>query len=126
MLPASETGDWNGADTARRYGNFAMDDLIARILKTGCSKDDLEIKLFGGANLYRGSVMVGSMNVQFIHDYMARHGLKAAAQDLGGSFARKIIYTPATGTVRRQVLRAHAQDEMMQMETDWLKRMKSL
>ena len=47
MLPSSECGTWNGEDAALRYGNFAMEALINEVLKSGCRREDLEIKVFG-------------------------------------------------------------------------------
>ena len=104
MLPESHSGDWNGISSAMRYGNFAMETLINSVLKSGCRRIDLEIKLFGGANLNSGPSMVGSKNATFARDYLAAEGLRVAAEDLGGPWGRRIHYTPATGKVQRLLL----------------------
>jgi chemotaxis protein CheD len=101
MLPESESGEWNGASAALRYGNHAMEALINDVLKSGCSRGGLEIKLFGGANLTTGPMMVGRKNVDFIRHYLGVEGLRVAAADLGGVLARRIHYQPGTGLVRR-------------------------
>ncbi len=55
MLPESATGQWGEElSAAMRYGNFAMEALINAILKSGCARAELEIKLFGGANFSVG------------------------------------------------------------------------
>ncbi len=41
MLPESESGIWNGASAALRYGNHAMEVLINEVLKSGCRRQDL-------------------------------------------------------------------------------------
>lgn len=116
MLPASETGDWNGADFSGRYGNLAMDALISDITSAGCSMQYLEVKLFGGADLYRGTILVGSRNVEFVVDYLRNRGLVPSVQDIGGTLARKIIYTPSTGRVLRQFIRPHSDEEIVELE----------
>ena len=73
MLPESESGTWNGVSAAMRYGNHAMEVLINEVLKSGCRRQDLEIKLFGGADLTDGPSLIGSSNVAFVLDYLAAH-----------------------------------------------------
>lgn len=116
MLPESETGDWNGADSGGRYGNLAMDALIADIAGAGCPMANLEVKVFGGADLYRGSILVGSRNVEFLVSYLQKRRLTPFVQDIGGTLARKIIYTPSTGRVLRQFIKPHSDDEIVQLE----------
>jgi chemotaxis protein CheD len=105
MLPQSTGGCWSGASVELRYGNHAMETLINEVLKSGCRREELEIKLFGGANLNDGPSMVGSKNAAFALRYLEVEGLTAAAVDLGGRVARRIHYRPATGVVRRLLLK---------------------
>jgi chemotaxis protein CheD len=105
MLPESETGEWNGVTAAMRYGNYAMEALINTVLKSGCSRSELEIKLFGGSDLTSGPTRVGSNNSKFVIRYLEEEGLRVAATDLGGPVGRRIHYFPATGTVRRILLK---------------------
>ena len=104
MLPESDSGDWNGTSASMRYGNFAMETLINAVLKSGCRRADLEIKLFGGANFNAGPSMVGSKNAAFARDYLKAEGFKAVVEDLGGQFGRRIHYMPSTGKVQRLLL----------------------
>ena len=105
MLPESDHGDWSGVSASMRYGNHAMETLINEVLKSGCHRDDLEIKLFGGADLNDGPSMVGTKNVAFARRYLEIEGLHATATDLGGHLARRIHFAPATGKVRRLFLK---------------------
>jgi chemotaxis protein CheD len=109
MLPESESGSWNGVSSALRYGNFAMEALINEVLKSGCRRVDLEIKLFGGASMGIGQSQVGNLNGAFARDYLASEGLFLSSSDLGGSHGRRIHYCPATGKVQRRLL--HDQNE---------------
>lgn len=104
MLPESESGVWNGASAALRYGNYAMEVLINEVLKSGCRRQDLEIKLFGGADLTDGPTLIGSSNVAFVLDYLKAEDLVITSADLGGNYGRRIHYHPSTGVVHRLLL----------------------
>lgn len=101
MLPESETGEWSGVSAVLRYGNYAMEVLINAVLRTGCGREGLEIKLFGGANLNEGPSRVGSKNAAFVLKYLEDEGFSPVSVDLGGTHPRVIHYVPSTGTVRR-------------------------
>jgi chemotaxis protein CheD len=105
MLPESASGDWNGASASMRYGNHAMEALINEVLKSGCARHELEIKLFGGAHFGGGWSTVGEKNADFALRYLETDGLRVAAADLGGPYGRRIHYFPATGDVKRLLLR---------------------
>jgi chemotaxis protein CheD len=117
MLPESQTGEWgNVLDAALRYGNFAMEALINEVLKFGGRKENLEVKLFGGANFGAGPLMVGRRNTEFALRYLEAERLSLVAQDLGGWEGRRIHYFPATGKVTRLLLRKAAERELVQVE----------
>lgn len=107
MLPNSPARG-HEPDGAGRYGNLAMLNLITKVLDQGCSTRALEVKLFGGADLNAGSLMVGTENVKFALKFLKAHGITPAAVDVGGSHARRIVYQPSTGRVLRQLLNPHA------------------
>ena len=112
MLPDGEKTVWSGANSALRYGNYAMEVLINEVMKGGCPKDELEIKLFGGATLKtsgkdneNNNNSVGSKNAQFVLEYLKKEGLHVDAQDLGGVTPRRIHFYPSLGKVKRLLLR---------------------
>lgn len=106
MLPAgSDPSSWGGLEAAFRYGNYAMEVLINELIKTGCRKSDLEIKLFGGANVSNILSDVGERNIKFVREYLRNEGLRSVAEDLGGNKPRRIHYCPYTGKVQRLFLR---------------------
>ncbi len=120
MLPEHDTGDWNGISSSLRYGNHAMEALINAVLKSGCDRCDLEIKLFGGANLYRGVALVGEKNAEFARSYLKREGLRIAAEDLGGPRGRRIHYEPATGRVQRLLLKQNVEKRVVNAECSYI------
>jgi chemotaxis protein CheD len=83
-------------DTAR-FGAFAMEKLINEILKRGGRRERLEIKLFGGGNVIKSSALIGTKNIEFVHNYLAVEEFPIAGEDVGGTWPRKVRYTPVTG-----------------------------
>jgi len=105
MLPLK--GAHHGVvDDALRYGNFAMEHLINDIVKYGGRKQNLEIKVFGGANIGGIGQDVGRTNAEFVCHYLASEGYRVAGKDLGGMWARKIIYFPESGRLLLKKLEA--------------------
>ncbi|GLQ06958.1 chemoreceptor glutamine deamidase CheD [Sneathiella chinensis] len=123
MLPQSETGDWGNISATMRYGSFAMETLINDILKSGCPRERLEVKLFGGGNVSTGRVRVGDMNGQFALNYLKYEGIPFQASDLGGPYPRRIHYNPRTGKVDRLLLRRKADTEYLKQENEYRKRL---
>jgi chemotaxis protein CheD len=106
MLPAGDDpNSWGGLEAGFRYGNFAMEKLINEVIKSGCRREDLEIKLFGGANVTNIQSDVGERNIRFVRHYLKNEGLRSIAEDLGGDQPRRIHYMPETGKVQRLFLR---------------------
>src|ERR1700761_2985254 len=83
-----------------------MEKLINELIKAGCVRERMEIKLFGGGNVTTASTAVGSDNAKFALSYLQAEGLRCAAQDLGGTLPRRIHYHPANGKVVRRLLGA--------------------
>jgi chemotaxis protein CheD len=104
MLPQHGSGQWGADSGSARFGNFAMEKLINELLKAGCARERLEVKVFGGGNVTDTSNAVGSDNAEFVLRYLAMEGLRCVAQDLGGALPRRIHYYPATGRVVRRLL----------------------
>jgi len=104
MLPEHSSGTWGNDQKSTRFGNFAMEKLINELIKAGCARERMEIKVFGGGNVTDTSNAIGSENSQFVLDYLKAEGLRCAAQDLGGSLPRRILYYSATGRVIRRLL----------------------
>ncbi|MCG8490432.1 MAG: hypothetical protein MI743_02350, partial [Sneathiellales bacterium] len=123
MLPESNTGNWGTVSATMRYGNFAMETLINEILKTGCTRERLEIKLFGGGNVTPGNVRVGDMNGQFALNYLKYEGFAPRAHDLGGQHPRRIHYHPKSGKVDRLLLRRDDDKHYLKEENEYRSRL---
>ena len=123
MLPhdASSSGSTGSASNAARYGSFAMEHLINDILKQGGKRKNLEVKLFGGANVMGGTVSnsIGYQNSNFVRQYLRTEGMDIAAEDLNGVHPRKVIYYPKTGRVRVKHLEQLHNNTILEREQNY-------
>ena len=99
MLPESELD--SGNIHSARYGSYAMEVLVNELLKQGAYRRNLEAKVFGGANVLRSiaSADVGARNAEFVRRYLDNEAIPVAAEDLGDTCPRKIVFFPRTGRV---------------------------
>jgi chemotaxis protein CheD len=83
-----------------RYGAFAMERLINSVLSQGTGdKANLELKVFGGGLITAGLSDVGGKNIEFVREFLQNEGYRLAGEDVGGTFARRVLFRPATGRV---------------------------
>jgi chemotaxis protein CheD len=108
LLPGDEKTDSNCA----RFGVNAMELLLNGLYKLGATKDTLQVKLFGGANvLPNSSAAIGTKNIIFIRDFIKKEGLKVASEDLGGVESRRLNFFPSTGRVMLKKLQMAQEDQ---------------
>jgi chemotaxis protein CheD len=123
MLPQGDGGSWSGEST--RYGNFAMEKLINELIKQGCPRERMEVKVFGGGNVIDSSTAIGSKNAEFVLRFLASEGISCAAQDLGGLHPRRIQYYPSTGRVVRRLLQVNESVLIAREEKNYASRLSS-
>lgn len=102
LLPSEDGKD--AAFASLRYGSFAMEQLVNSLMRKGARREDLEVKVFGGANVIKGIKGVGHSNADFIEAYLEKEGFQIVAKHLRGHSARKLIYFPKTGKVKMKEL----------------------
>ncbi|MEP7241212.1 MAG: hypothetical protein ABI697_10040 [Devosia sp.] len=94
--PSSAARDRYGASA--RYGAFAMEQLINKVLSHGSgAKANLEIKIFGGGIINAALTDIGAKNVEFVREFLANEGYEVAGEDVGGTYARRVMFQPFTG-----------------------------
>jgi chemotaxis protein CheD len=123
MLPQHKSGRWGDDLRSTRFGNFAMEKLINELIKAGCTRERMEIKVFGGGNVTETNTPVGSDNAEFVLRHLKAEGLRCAAQDLGGTLPRRIQYYPATGRVVRRLLGLSDRHAIDREENDYGRRL---
>jgi chemotaxis protein CheD len=94
VLPNDRNGEKN-----TRYGDVAMDVLLAGLLRLGCRMADLQAKVFGGAAVlpFGGGQTVGSNNVQLALERLHRDRIRLTAQRTGGVLGQQIRFHTHTG-----------------------------
>ena len=99
FLLAEAPGAGRGAvGVSARYGAFAMEQLINGVLSRGTGvKANLEIKIFGGGRITPGLDDVGGNNIAFVHQFLKDERYPIAGEDVGGSFARRVLFEPFSG-----------------------------
>jgi chemotaxis protein CheD len=96
-----------GADCTEgyRYVDFSIRYLLEQFDSLGATRRELEIKLFGGADVLPVSaarshiLTVGAMNCKIALEVLEKEGLQVAASDLGGLRGRTVHFDTATGDV---------------------------
>lgn len=100
MLPL-----WNGEGLASaKYGNVAMEKLLAEMKKKGASRENMQAKMFGGANLVNLTMNVGERNAETAKRILNHENIKLVAQSTGGTQGRKIIFDTTNGSVHMRYI----------------------
>jgi chemotaxis protein CheD len=77
-----------------------MERLINAVLTRGTgNKDNLELKIFGGGLINGALSDIGGKNIEFVREFVLNEGYRLAGEDLGGTFARRVLFKPASGRV---------------------------
>lgn len=106
MLPEGSPAEGAAHETAYRFGNYAMEALISAVLASGCDPRDLEVKVFGGADMIGSTSNIGRQNSEFALRFLSLAGIPVSSIDTGGNNGRRIEYNPSNGTVNRLSLRS--------------------
>jgi chemotaxis protein CheD len=89
-----------------RYVDFSIRYLTGQFESLGARRDELEIKVFGGADVLSvsasraGKATVGALNCEAALEVLDELGFSPAASDLGGPRGRTIHFDTGTGEVR--------------------------
>jgi len=108
--PLSEVGGMNhymlpndiGANcNTPRYANFAISQLIERVVALGAEHRRLQAKLFGGACVlasFQGSGNdLGTKNIEVARRRLEAEKIPIRAEDLGGNHGRRLVFRTDTG-----------------------------
>ena len=97
MLPI-RTRDTDSEYDSLLRGDYAMEVLVNAMLDRGARKQRLIAKAFGGGNVVTSlRRSIGEGNIAFARAWLEREGIALSASDLGGPWARKIVFDPSNG-----------------------------
>ena len=88
-----------------RYARFVIPAMADAFRRAGIRTDEIDAKLFGGANIMRSVDAahsppgVGQANIRMARLLLEREGLRLKASNVGGHGGRKIIFNTSTGGV---------------------------
>ena len=94
----------SGVREGFRYVDFSIRYLAEQFEGLGAARRELEIKLFGGADVLAtvergGRPTVGRLNRLAAEEMLAEEGLTISASDTGGTRGRRIHFHTGTGEV---------------------------
>ena len=91
--------------------------MINGVLSRGTGqKGHHEINVFGGGLINVSMTDIGGKNVAFVRQFLADEGYAAAAEDLGGTVARRVLFRPHSGRVFVKRLAAAEGDSVARQE----------
>lgn len=108
-----------------RFGSFSMEQLINALMKQGARRERMEIKVFGGGNVVPGLSDVGARNIHFVHTFLKTEQLNIVAEDVGGTYPRRLHYFPDTGKVMLRKLHRTEDLAVAKEEQSYLKKISS-
>lgn len=89
---------------AYKYVIHAVPDMIKAFRRAAINSEEIEVKMFGGANVLRQgedwtASGIGHENVQLARRLLAQENLAIKASNVGGRLGRKIVFNTLTGQV---------------------------
>ena len=96
LLPG---GGGNTFDSLK-YGVHSMELLINSVMRMGARRNRLQAKLFGGARMSGNFSDIGAKNVAFAEQFLDTEDIPCVNKSVGGAYARKLRFYPATGRVQ--------------------------
>jgi chemotaxis protein CheD len=106
MLPVipSRRGTETGKASGRRYVDFTIRDLASQLDALGATREETEVKLFGGADVLdmdrsHSRPTVGRLNGEAAERILRAEGYKLAASRLGGNEGMQIQFNTSNGEV---------------------------
>jgi len=93
-----------------KYVCFAIPKMLSEFHKAGVRSEEIEVKMFGGANVIglggeeNSELGIGDANIQMACLILREHRLRLKASDAGGYRGRKIFFDTATGEVFHKYL----------------------
>lgn len=103
LLPGTDTVSGSSC----RYGEAALESLLAEMLKLGTSPSRLRAGVFGGARVVSDAFQtmhLGERNVEFAFAWLRHHNITVAARDVLGSQARRLEFRVPDGSVDIRLL----------------------
>ena len=111
-----------------RYGAYAMEVLINKLMRMGARRERLEAKVFGGGAVVPGltQINIGEDNAKFAIEYLRNERISVSADDLMGTEPRKVYFFPRSGKALVRMLRTLRNNTILEREASYSRRLNQL
>jgi chemotaxis protein CheD len=125
MLPGDTATPDSPWAASARFGVYAMEVLINRMIRLGADRRRMIAKVFGGAQLLAGfeRMDVGAKNSGFVLEFLRVEGIRVLAQDLLDVCPRKVHFFVDTGKVQVKRLSLTPSESVQRREREYLSRL---
>lgn len=111
MLPLNmETGRKNPL----KYADTGIRETLRQMEAKGASKSRMTVKIAGGAKMFEvngGNLgNIGQRNIESVHLILRKEGLRLAAEDVGGTVARTLLFDVVSG---QGCIRSYGRQEVL-------------
>ncbi len=111
MLPLNmETGRKN----PMKYADTGIRETLRQMEAKGASKSRIIVKIAGGAKMFEvngGNLgNIGQRNIESVHLILRKEGLRLAAEDVGGTVARTLLFDVVSG---QGCIRSYGRQEVL-------------
>ena len=111
MLPLNmETGRKN----PMKYADTGIRETLLQMEAKGASKSRIIVKIAGGAKMFEvngGNLgNIGQRNIESVHLILRKEGLRLAAEDVGGTVARTLLFDVVSG---QGCIRSYGRQEVL-------------
>jgi len=123
LLPSRSKSSGDDTDVILA-GDYSMEVLVNAMLTKGATKSRMVAKAFGGGTIVTSIQMaIGQRNAEFAKEWLDREGIPLVAQDFGGAWSRKVIFTPDSGDAfcRRQPINQPEVQAVVRAESEYEK-----
>lgn len=99
---------WNGEGLASpKYGNIAIEKLVAKMEAHGANRRYMVGKIFGGRAQHdtRISFNIGERNAQVARQMMTEYGIPIVAENVVGEHGMNIRFDTTTGVVKLKYIK---------------------
>jgi len=96
VLPNHE----NKENNPGRFVDTAIDDMLHKMVASGCTRRNIEAKIVGGANMFPGvESNIGKDNALSAREKLRKEGIKIVGETTGGTVGRSIEFSTENGLV---------------------------
>lgn len=102
VLPCIE-GSHDRSDPGR-FADVAIDMMVDKMKRAGSCIRSLEARIFGGGNMFPGTISpgsemdIGSKNVLAVREELKRLDIRIVAEDVGGDIGRTVLLDTSDGS----------------------------